>query len=114
MKFIGWVLILLGAAAAVAGLLMTGVAPGASAADLSRLASKITLVLFGCGLGVAGAVFVVGAELKAWLSAIYDEVGGYDAAVPAPAKEETPKAEKPRAAKVRAEPNLERAEPVII
>jgi hypothetical protein len=41
-------------------------------------------------------------------------VGGYDAAVPAPAKEETPKAEKPRAAKVRAEPNLERAEPVII
>jgi len=112
MKFIGWILVLAGAAAAVAGLLMSGMAPGSEAADIERLVAKVTLVLFGAGLGIAGAVFVVGAELRLWLSAIYDEMGGEEAAQPA--REEKSRAERSKGSRSRLEPGLQRAEPVIL
>jgi hypothetical protein len=112
MKFFGWLMILVGATAAIAGLVMSGMAPGGDAAAMERLISKLTLVLFGCGLGVAGTVLVVGAELRLWLSAIYDEIGGGEAA--APVREEKPRAETSRASKSRAHGGMQRAEPVII
>jgi len=115
MKFFGWLMILVGAAAAVAGLLMSGMAPGSEAAAMERLITKVTLVLFGCGLGVAGTVLIVGAELRLWLSAIYDEVGGSEAA--APAREERTRAETSKASKAsksRGHGGMQRAEPVII
>jgi hypothetical protein len=112
MKFFGWLMILVGAAAAVAGLLMSGMAPGSEAAAMERLITKVTLVLFGCGLGVAGTVLIVGAELRLWLSAIYDEVGGGDTA--APVKEERTRAETTKASKSGGHGGMQRAEPVII
>ena len=112
MKFFGWLMILVGVAAAVAGLLMSGMAPGGNGAEIGRLVSKVTLVLFGCGFGVGGAVFVVGAELRLWLSAIYDELGGGEAEMPV--KEEKTRAEKSRPAKGRDSGGMQRAEPVII
>jgi len=111
MKFFGWLMILVGAAAAVAGLLMSGMAPGGEAADMDRLISKVTLVLFGCGLGVAGTVFVVGAELRLWLSAIYDELGGETVA---PVREEKTRADKSKPARFRGEGGMQRAEPMIL
>ena len=113
MKFFGWLLILVGALAAVAGLLMSGVAPGSDGAAMDRMVTKITLVLFGCGLGVGGTVFVVGAELRLWLSAIYDELGGET--VPA-VREEKAKVETSKSGKARSRTDavLQRAEPVII
>lgn len=89
---------IVGIAAAVSGVLMTGMAPGGQSPEIDRLVAKVTLVLFGAGLGLAGCVFVVGAELRLWLSAIYDEVGagqtGRDA-IPEP---------EPTTGRVRAEP----------
>jgi len=112
MRFIGWILVLSGAAATVAGLLMSGMAPGGEAADVERLVAKVTLVLFGCGLGISGAVFIVGGELRLWLSAIYDELGGEEA--PQPVREDKARVERSRASRGRIEPGLQRAEPVIV
>ncbi len=96
MKFLGWLLMVIGIAAAVSGILMTGMAPGGQSSDIDRLVAKVTLVIFGAGLGLAGCVFVVGAELRLWLSAIYDEVGAGEANVSAEPE--------PVTGRVRAEP----------
>ncbi len=111
MKFFGWLLILVGTLAAAAGLLMSGMAPGSDGAAMDRMVTKITLVLFGCGLGVGGTVFVVGAELRLWLSAIYDELGGETAHS---ARDDKAKAETSKSSRTRVDGGLQRAEPVII
>lgn len=98
MKFFGWLLMIVGIAAAVSGLLMTGMAPGGQSTEIDRLVAKVTLVIFGAGLGLAGCVFVVGAELRLWLSAIYEEVGAGQTD-----KDAAPEPE-PVTGRVRAEP----------